>query len=62
MMMSQVFSDADLELFLSDREKKMHYGLFLAEDINWDIHWSKKIIEKMFSPNYIAEHKWPSEK
>lgn len=57
-----ILSDADIEQFFADREKKIRYGIFLADIIDWNIHWSKKIVEKIFSPDYMAEHKWPSEK
>ena len=58
---NDAISDAEIEDFFGDREKKLRYGSFLAGLLNWDLHWPRNIIQQIFANEYLAEHKWPSD-
>ena len=58
---SSSFSDDEIETFWKDRKSVFRLGSYLARSVEWDLHWSKKIVETMFSEEYKAEHRWPSE-
>ena len=36
-------------------------GAYLARSVEWDLHWSKKLVETVFAEEYRAERRWPSE-
>ena len=54
-------SDREINEFWSDAKMVLRLASYLARTIDYDIHWSKCIVEALFTPAYIKEHIWPAE-